>query len=91
MSPSACPIDPMSVEPHRNTRFRRPNRMVAFHGVWCFSFTTLSQRGKTRSRPMANELRDELTIAAWSEASVPPSTATIMTCFQKPPPIAWPT
>ena len=30
-------------------------------------------------------------MAAWSEARVPPSTATIISCFQKLPPISWPT
>ena len=36
---------------------------------------------------MANEMRPELTIAACRLASVPPSTATIMTFFQKLPPM----
>ena len=40
---------------------------------------------------MANEMRPELTIAACRLASVPPSTATIMTFFQKLPPILSPT
>ena len=31
--------EPIRVEPQRKTTFRRPNRMVAFHGVRYFSLT----------------------------------------------------
>src|SRR5216684_6558892 len=83
----ALPIEPISVEAHRNTRLSRPKVIVAFHGVRCCPLTWPNQRGNTRSRPMANEIRPALTMAACSEASVPPSTATIMTFSQPPPPI----
>jgi hypothetical protein len=39
----------------------------------------------TRSLPIAKEIRAEDMIAAWSEARVPPRTATIITFFQNPP------
>ena len=84
-------MEPISVVPHRNTMLSRPNRIVAFHGVRNLGFTFANQRGKVRSRPMANEIRPALTMAASREASVPPSTATIMTFSQQPPPIRSPT
>ena len=66
--------------------------MVAFHGVRSAGVhVRRTNFGNTRSRPMAKEIRPALTMAACSEASVPPSTATIMTSFQKPPPIWSPT
>jgi len=91
MSLSAWPMLEISVDAQRKTMFSRPSRMVAFHGVRYFSLTAPNHDGMTRSLPIANEIRAEDTMAAWSEASVPPRTATIITFFQNPPPILSPT
>ncbi len=91
MSLKILPIEPISVDPQRKTRFNSPNRTVANSGVRKRSLTAPRRLGKTRSRPIAKPILAAETIAACREARVPPSTATIITCFQKLPPIRSPT